>query len=128
MNILFVEDNEENLKNFTRQLQTLGTVYAFKSSNGSRKFIADGKVTIDLIVCDHNILRFEEDSGRYMAEGNEVYEEVRDFRDLKIPFIHFSAEPCPDKYHGSNEDTQFYSMKKEYSVDLVKFINEKVLK
>ena len=127
MNILLVEDNEGYLAQFTEQLSSLGNVTAFKSANGTRKFLFDTEIKFDLVVCDHNILRFEAERNTH-SYGNEIYEEIRWGMESTIPFVHFSADPCPDKYEGSSEDAQFYSLKKSSSVDLCKFIIEKVLK
>lgn len=126
MNILLVEDNEQYLKTFTDQLSKLGNVTAFKSANGTRKFLYDTDIKFDLVVCDHNILRFEAETNSY-AQGNEIYEEIRWGSESDVPFIHFSADPCPEKYDGSKEDKNFYSLKKSSSVDLCQYIHDKIL-
>lgn len=124
MNILFVEDDEVNIIIFTKQLEKFGTVHSFKSSNGARRFLSTTDIVIDLVVCDHNILRFEEDSSRYKATGDEIYEEIRELLELSTPFVHFSMEPCPDKYYGSKDDSNFYSLRKQSHVDLSPLISK----
>lgn len=127
MNILLVEDNEQYLEMFTQQLSKLGTVIAFKSSNETRRFLHDSDIKFDLIVCDHNIQRFEADL-RSKAYGTEIYYEFRMGLDVPTPFIHFSVEPCPEKYEESKKDPNFYSLKKSSAVDLYTYIESTVLK
>ena len=124
MKILFVEDTDIFIERFGKQLKELGEVAHFKSSNAARREMGreaeDFK--FDLVVCDHNILRFEEEYKP--AQGTEIYYHLRynNERD-DIPFIHFSADPCSEKY-DAKDDKNFYMMRKDYSADLVGLIKE----
>jgi len=125
MKILFVEDNIRNIEIFENQLSHLGQVFVFKSSNKARNWLNDNSLFLDLVVCDHHILRFEgEPNSR--AFGNEVYWDLR-YLNPTVPFVHFSAEPCPAEYEA-DEDGNFYSIKKNESVNLLKFILDNGLK
>lgn len=106
MKILFIEDTPSWTEEFTPILKKLGEVIHFKSSNAARNWMDEN--TFDLVVCDHNILRFETE--KRSAKGTEVYDHLR-FDHPEIPFIHFSYEPCPEIY--TPEDVHFYSLKKE---------------
>ena len=125
MKILLVEDNLRNIEIFEKQLSQLGQVVVFKSSNKARNWLNENSLFLDLVVCDHHILRFEgEPNSR--AFGTEVYWELR-YLNQTVPFIHFSAEPCPEEYE-SDGDKNFYSIRKNESVNLLKFISDKVFK
>lgn len=128
MKILFVEDNLDFIEEFSAQLKTLGEVVAFKSSNAARRWLHENKLPLDLVVCDHNILRFEAESNT-KATGDEVYRDMRWSGDYpSVPFIHFSYDPCPENYKNKEEDKNFYSLKKESGVNLLKFIEGKGLR
>ena len=92
MNILFIEDNHDFINYFKPLLGRFGEISHFKSSNGARKHLKETAAIYDLIICDHNILRFEEGSNK-MAQGTEIYLYLRRFH-KEIPFIHFSSDPC----------------------------------
>ena len=123
MRILFVEDTDVFINRFKPQLEKLGEVNHFKSSNGARasmkRVLRDEEseeFNYDLIVCDHNILRFEKE--HKTARGTEVYHELRRWGSETVPFIHFSAAPCPEEYDANN-DSNFYTLGKNYDSDLI---------
>lgn len=126
MKILFVEDNAEFIQEFLKQLSVLGEVVVFKSSNAARKWLHFNEEPIDLVVCDHNILRFEEEPDT-RAFGTEVYHDLRGYNGSSVPFIHFSYDPCPEEYK-TNGDANFHSLRKQSGVNLLKFIQEKGLR
>lgn len=126
MNIIFIEDNDEFISQFKPQLQTLGIVTHFKSVQSTILFLNTSNTQFDLVVCDHNLLRFETESqGRY-ATGNEIYDEIRLGLLYKMPFIHFSYEPCHHEYINSQNDPNFYILKKDANTDLLDFIKNSV--
>lgn len=113
MKILFIEDTASWINEFKPLLETFGEVVHFKSSNAARRWMAENK--FDLVVCDHNILRFETESRS--AYGTEVYHELRFTEETETtPFIHFSYEPCPEDY--STTDPHFYSLRKDTGAKL----------
>lgn len=118
MKILFVEDTDSWIEEFLPQLQKFGEVCHFKGSNAARRSLDE--IEYDLVVCDHNILRFETE--KTVAYGTEIYQELR-WMDKQIPFIHFSYGPCPEVY-GSEKDSNFYVLKKDNGVNLVEFIRK----
>lgn len=135
MKILFVEDNNDMVELYKPIFEKLGEVTHFKSSNAARKNLGreEGKCKYDLIICDHNIQRFEKDSRGLLAQGCEIYLHLRlGLKDDETPFIHFSSDPCPGKYElfykdvtdGSTKDSNFYWLQKEYNSDITKLINE----
>lgn len=125
MKILFVEDSPQYIQTFLKQLSVLGEVITFKSAHAAINWLDDNVADIDLVVCDHNILCFEQEA-MSRATGDEIYFTLR-YLQSKIPFIHFSAFPCPEDY-GAKDDTNFYSLEKHDYVNLLKFIKEQVLK
>jgi CheY-like chemotaxis protein len=119
MRILFVEDTESYIKRFKPVLEEFGEVVHFRSSNGARRAMgrSNDEFSFDLVVCDHYIHRFEEDGGD--ATGDEVYLQLRYFiKRGDVPFLHFSSDPCPRKYEESDEDENFYVLRKDYSAAL----------
>ena len=121
MKILFVEDTDMYVEMYKPQLEKLGEVIHFKSANAALRSFDEH--TYDLIVCDHYILRFEEELNS-RAEGNEVYWYTRHSLELETPFIHFSTSPCPKAYDAS-DDKNFHSHPKKYEEDmLIGFIKE----
>ena len=127
MKILFIEDTDVFIKRFKPQLEELGEVTHFKGSNATRRAMGREKedFKFDLIVCDHYIDRFEEDNSNYNATGDEIYMHLRFMLEIDdIPFIHFSSDPCPEKYTESTEDKNFYTLHKDYSADLTSLVKE----
>ena len=118
MKILFVEDTDSWVEEFLPQLQTLGEVCHFKGSNAARRSLDE--IEYDLVVCDHNILRFENE--KTIAYGTEIYKELR-WMDKQIPFIHFSYGPCPEEYRVE-KDSNFYVLKKDNGVNILNFIQK----
>lgn len=121
MKILFVEDTDMFVERFKPQLEELGEVVHFKSSNAARRWMSGN--SYDLIVCDHYILRLE-DSG--FATGLEVYNHDRMYNNTDIPFIHFSSEPCPEQYALKGDDALFWSLEKSYSADLMTLVKKAI--
>ncbi len=116
MKILFIEDNDSWVNEFLPQLQTIADVTHFKGSNAARRSMDETEY--DLIVCDHNILRFEAETR--IAYGTEIYTELR-WSGKETPFIHFSYEPCPELYN-TTQDPKFYSLKKQHGSQLLGLI------
>lgn len=122
MKILLVEDNVSFIEEFCEQLSQIGEVITFKSANSAIKWLHINGNSVDLVVCDHYILRFEEESNS-KATGEEIYFELR-FSQKTVPFIHFSTDPCP-KLYEAEKDQNFYSLAKSLDVNLICFINDK---
>lgn len=128
MKILFVEDTDVFINRYKPMLETLGEVHHYKSSNGARKAIGNEEegFDFDLIVCDHNILRFEEELKP--ALGNEIYYHIRMWCSETVPFIHFSAAPCPEEYDirmlDHSTDKNFHILGKNYDSPLLDLIEE----
>ena len=116
MKILFIEDTASWVNEFLPQLQTLGEVTHFKSTRSALNAVESNDY--DLIVCDHNILLFENETRH--SEGREIYLYCR-FAGINTPFIHFSYDPCPELYPSEN-DPHFYSLKKEKGAKLISLI------
>lgn len=126
MKILLVEDNLNYIEIFSKQLSALGEVTVFKSLQGTVRWLDDNGSDLDLVVCDHNILSHEDPQSRTVP-ATDIYFELRFFKNKTVPFIHFSYEPCPERYIHQ-PDAHFYSLEKRDDVNLINFINEKVLK
>jgi len=118
MKILYIEDSIEWIRQFLPQLQTLGDVIHFKGTHSALNAL--DSQTFDLIVCDHNILLFENESMH--GYGIDIYMHCR-FSELSTPFIHFSYDPCPEEYPHEN-DKNFYCLKKQNNADLLGLINK----
>lgn len=108
MKILLVEDQASFYEPFIAELSTVAEVIHFKGSNAARRWLYDN--VPDVVLCDHQILRFEGENRR--ATGDEVYHELRFGVSETIPFLHFSSEPCPEEYSGSDKDKFFHFKKK----------------
>lgn len=127
MKILFIEDTDVFITRFKKQLEEIGEVTHFTGSNAARRAMGreaeDFK--FDLIVCDHYINRFEEDHQGYTATGDEIYMHLRFMLEIEnIPFIHFSSEPCPDKYEDSKDNKYFHTLCKSYDSQLIPLVKE----
>lgn len=118
MKILFVEDTEKMIVAYKPMLEGIGEVLHFKGSNAARKALKDNK--FDLVVCDHQILKFEH--GDYYAEGTQIYQYLRKRLKSQIPFIHFSVTPCPYKYDLEKKDDNFYCLDKSKGFNITEFI------
>ena len=116
MKILFVEDTDSWVKEFLPQLQTIGDVFHTKSYKGAQLWLKEHLESLDLIVCNHHIL-FWEDNNNKPGLGSDLYKELRRKERNKkpTPFIHFSATPCPEFYtmFGTNKDNNFFSKHKK---------------
>lgn len=109
MKILYIEDQACFFEEGIKELSTIGEVVHFKSSNGARRYLLENEHSLpDLVVCDHQILRFEGETFR-KATGDEVYFDLRAVNQT-IPFLHYSSEPCPEEYNP--KDPHFHYKKK----------------
>ena len=128
MKILFVEDAPHWVSEFLPQLEQLGEVIHVKSFKGAQQVISKELESLGLVVCDHNILFWEDDALK-PGKGSNVYKELRrkeKRKDLNpLNFIHFSADPCPESY--STNDDKLYSYHKKTGFKLLNTIKEKVL-
>lgn len=127
MKILFVEDTDVFIERFKPMLEKLGEVDHFKSSNAARRAMGrEEDFKYDLIVCDHYILRFEQEMKP--ATGDEVYYHLRHWCSDTVPFIHFSSAPCPEKYdvriYSGEKDKNFYVLGKNYNSPLMELIED----
>ena len=119
--ILVVEDNDRHCQEILKQLKGLGDVVHVKSYRGAAKALRDEE--FDLIVCDHNINMFEDDPNSW-GQGTDVYFHLRFMTDKDdVMFIHYSSEPCPEKY-DAEDDKLFKSFHKVVGFDLRKEVLE----
>lgn len=122
--ILFVEDTFLWVQEFKPILETFGDITHFKSYQATIQEL--DKTLFDLVVSDHNILLWENESRT--ATATDIYFELRCLSKT-TPFIHFSVDPCPNLYLDSSicSDSNFYSIKKEYGADLFNLV-KKIMK
>lgn len=91
----------------------------FKSLQATLFWLGQNASSLDLVVCDHNILLFENDP-KTPAQAMDIYFELRMGLE-KVPFIHFSADPCSEKYQSEN-DPNFYSLQKDPDTNLMQYV------
>lgn len=111
MKILLIEDQACFYEDFIKELSSIAEVVHFKGSNAARRYLFENEATPpDIIICDHHILRFEEETHR-KATGDEIYHDLRMSGNMTTPFLHFSSDPCPQEYNTQG-DKHFYFKKK----------------
>lgn len=115
MKILIIEDLEigEYFKKKIKDSLSAEVVWVQSMSGFIRHLdLLEDIHSFDAIVCDHNFPSFPEEIPSEM--GNEVFMELF-HNGYKGKFIHFSAQPCPEKYDlkdESNSKIEFHSLKK----------------
>jgi len=115
--IIFIEDIEAVKNSFLPTLEKYDEVKHFSNQRDLMVFLKgleeEGNFEdIKCVVCDHNYYPFA-DSRDVMGLGTSTYLELK-WSDYSETFVHFSADPCPDKYEA-NDDDKFYSIKKKTS-------------
>lgn len=131
LRILLLEDVDFMRKKYELQLDELKpdlrtSVKSWKQGQISMRDQVKKETPYNLIVCDHNFFMFD-DSFSPEGIGHEFFSEVRHVyrrKDLELPiFIHFSAEPCPEKYEHRDE-TDFFSWKKGGGINIASWIDD----
>ena len=115
MKILFIEDHPSIGKFFQMTMMDgLDAQVDLVTTRSAFFKLIDKVHDYDVIVCDHYFPSFE-DSRSPEENGNHIFMEL--FHDnYSGKFIHFSSEPCPEKYDLKDEvgtKINFHSMQKK---------------
>lgn len=111
MKILIVEDSKEAIKFLEKHL-TDHQLFVAESEVEALQ-ILQKESSFDLVICDHNFpLR---KGGRPEPLGPDILYVLISEHNYKGHFLHFSADPCPQKYELQDQ-VKFRSRNKDHYI------------
>ena len=116
MNILIIEDNLDAIEVLRVLLKDHNLIIAKTGSEAID--IIDETIDFDLVICDHNFPYFEGE--RPEGIGHTILFELV-HSNYKGHFLHFSQDPCPEKY-DLKDNVKFFSLNKSYCLSDRKFL------
>lgn len=107
--ILFIEDSTKAINQYKKLLNSFDNILIFSNYSEANYFINTSNQTdnIKCVICDHNFPINKDDQ---IKEMGHLIQESLLMNEITCPFIHFSRNPCPEKYQKQND---FFSLKKD---------------
>lgn len=105
---LIVEDDKLIIKLINIKYKCQDIVFVHNLED-AYNFFYNNKENIELIICDHNFPK--KNKGSIKESGNLFFEKIKN--EYENTFIHFSSNPCEEKYNKNNFNGLFVTIKKD---------------